>query len=154
MPKKGITTSKDLAGNKNKDDSLPDAPEVTPLVIQDEGLAAVVESAKSSKKGASHVQTFDPAPTERPTNCYREKTPDGDFIWWATEDGREIGRKAIKDVNEQTQIGTLKGYELDIPFDVKVAQKVQELGGRKVKFYRKDGTSRAGVSFEDFIKDE
>lgn len=119
--------------------------------VNDPGLAEAIKSAKS--KGKVSKQVFaEGIKTSRPVNVYLETTADGPYIWWTTENGKEVGRKSLEEEDQYTSIKTLKGYEFDIPFTPEVADGVKKTAFSKTSYYSKDGVSRRPLTFDEFVK--
>jgi len=97
-----------------------------------------------------HDQAKRKSRSDRPTNVYKELITDDEtgitqwWIWYATELGKEVGRKSLDKVDELTQIRTEEGYEYTIPYNDANKKKVLEKRFGGSKFYHKDGEQTTG----------
>jgi hypothetical protein len=110
----------------------------------------MVEGAK--EKGV-HVHTFDASSVkDTPRNVYVEKTPDGPFMWWTTEDGQTIGKEEIAETNEFTGLKSVQGERYTVPFDEAIAKKIKSLASKMTKYLIKDGATTTQLqNAEEYI---
>lgn len=120
----------------------------------DSGIPTDVITTQKITHDADSVasQIFsEPTESDRPTNVYLEKIKGIDVVWYNTEAGNEIGRKAIVTRNEKTKSDVQVGYDYTINATAKAIQSIKEKSFPGTAYYKKDNGIREAVSEKKFI---
>lgn len=98
-----------------------------------------------------------PIKSNRPMTVYKERIinpEDGELIevlWWATEQGDEVGREAIKKPNAMDPDDkTLLGYNYTILASPEEIEKVKKMAWGRTQFASKDGERRYLIPKDSF----
>jgi len=98
-----------------------------------------------------------PVLTNRPVNAYIERVvnhadgQEGLWLWYFTEQSEYVGRMKLVEINNSTLQEIEQGFEWDIPYSPKAAEKIAAESFGKTSFIFKDGDSKTGLTREEFL---
>ncbi len=130
MPKKGIATAPQV-----EEDEFPHEEE-----FHTEPAKPIVS------------ERFGDAPTEnRPVNVYVEKVKGQYVLWWTTEQGGEVGRKAAFRRDERLKEDIPIGYDYTQSNDRGAREALVSNAFGATQFYTKDGSAVHGITEKEFL---
>lgn len=81
--------------------------------------------------------------SSRPVNVYIENIQGTNVVWYTTEDGKEVGRKAATRRDDLTKMDVILGYDYSIRATREEIDKIMSIAYVRTQVYMKDGTHRS-----------
>ncbi len=110
------------------------------------------QKQKGKKKSIASYRFNEPIVSSRPVNIYLERIHGVPVVWYTTEDGKEVGRVAVKVTDELTKLARITGYDYTIPATDDEVEKIRMNAFAKTQIYLKDGTHRQCLSPAEYDK--